>query len=69
VHDAAMAGAVDSLPGPRNILGDHPKSFIPGPLPPIPWGKPEKKVIIQKPLDVLSEAKKEAEVAKKEATK
>jgi len=64
-----MAGNVDSLPGPRNILGDHPKSFTPGPLSPIPWGKPEKVTITPPVLDTLSAAKAEAKAAKKVAVK
>ena len=35
VHGAAMLGG-DAVPNRRDVLGDHPASFTPGPLAPVP---------------------------------
>jgi len=53
VYDSAMKG-VDETPNPRNILSNADPSFIPGPLPAIPWpvapkadGTPSPPVVVE----------------------
>lgn len=67
VHNAAMKGG-DPTPNRRNILGDHPESFTPEPVDPIPAkNEPEIKAITEE--EVKADMKKEEEAKKSDEKK
>jgi len=63
VHDAAMAGG-DGTPNRRNVIGNHPKSFIPADVDPIPASKEPSGLKEETAETVKADEKKAAEEKK-----